>query len=576
MFSMDQNDKRYSAAFYCTIATISCVSLTFSAPHNHMTISVFWMVAASFWSWHWQATDKGFWGVWALGAFWALMPNILNAMHIYAHGGFDIVWFSQVMHNVSEVGAPRVSLAGLRNHMGYHFEPIMFLLGALRWVIPEEIPSYQVLVGVQTISTGSILLLLAKLARAPHPRRESAIILGVLGVAFWGTLGAQLFEFHPVTVGGALAVCSLCAFCLGHFRLAIGLNLVTILCGEMFLISVPVVGSCMICYQRAFSLSKSIKIIALSFCFGFTLLLIYIKVLAVLWLGGGVSTFPLLGRYSALGSSFGEVLLAPVIKPWLFMTIAASGAKLKYYFLLTLFPLGALLAGAKTLRPRFERDHLILLFGGILALAAPLGKVLFSNSSTYLELNRHYVADMLPGLGMLSLSLVWAFGAKSSTVSFARVLAAVTLVASPYFVDGRATIKTWKQARSYAFPASTKRYLQKIPKDLSVYTDNFQLMAELSDRALLYTDFAGKHEIRQAGMPDLLVLGWPAGHFKYQPNTSSLKKSLINHEGVYQSDFGNSLTFYNLKKTLDASIPGKIYVLQKVGSNSDDSTFIPK
>jgi len=495
---------------------------------------------------------------------WSLVPACLAAMHTSSHGGFDIAIFAQTLRNVATTGVPWASVGVYGNHLGTHFEPVLFPLGWLSALTWPAIPNYLLLYAAQAL-LASVAIVVAAIPSPRAPSNHAGLLLVFLVTAFWGSTGAQLFEFHPVTLGGSLALAAMAAHLGGRQMLAYALAAIAVTCGEMFLVSQPVMiatfalVNCKVRGARAWPLQCA-TVVA-----GAMLLALYLKVAAPAW-STTKGEFWGLARYSGLGSSFGEIAMAPLRDPGLVFRTLTTPDKLVFFAALLLLPLAALPFLKWTKSDESEaRDAGLLAFGALLAGAAPLAKIFLATNGDYTTFGKHYVADVVPALALALAALVRAPRVTIVLRPLALMLAPA-LLSLPFPLNGDRTIATFA-ARATILPHATRAALTALPQDAAIYTNNLQLAHLLADRYALYSDHTPQSAIA-AAPPQYLVLGWPATHGITTPDASLFGRSFALAADlsapIVETHWQHGSHRYRFVQELPAAAPGSVWLYERL------------
>lgn len=545
--------------------------------------------------------------------WWASMPSMLALAHAHVRGGSDIIYFAQTVYHVASTGQPWVHIAEHYNHMALHWHPLLYPLGWLYIPMQTLMPAYVFLMGIQALSGGLVVY-----ASFTHANHEKSLLqqcrlpastdrfIGLMMLTFWGILSAGRFEFHPVTVGGFVGMSGVLLVLKGRLRLGTAMLSFCMLCGEMFLASIP----CLLAFVWAHTWRPRAFMAALSaaFLLGLGWLLLYLKVFNGLFLQPGQVLPTLISRYRTLGNSVGELLLSPFARTEAFVEVVFSWQHLQYMGYLSLLFLPPLLiwiltwimarwsgearswpTNHPTNRPTQWQTHrqnalrnqtqtqkglddskqrlqAYAFAAACLPASGSLAKIMLSDYAAYASTQHHYTADLLPALflGWFAFLSACLGGAKQS-MTRQRLLSnpyvyvlAMTLVSMPVSLNGRATYKQWKQ-RHDVFPTALREKLRTLPKGSLVYTNNMQVASPLSDRYTLTTQLTRHY--RGKVMPDYLVMGWPPRHGVSRTSTKHFSQSFEHlPDGRIVSRYRGTDARYDLLQHFEAKLPGGIWI----------------
>lgn len=562
---------------------LSIFSLWLS-PARHWTVGVFCIALAvtGVGAWVLRGSEEVKPSV-SLLLFWSMMPGVLGAVACYIYGGFDSAIFSQAVHNIETSGRAFVSIAHGSDHMGVHFQPILYLLAGLHSWLPKT-PIYLFLLACQLLSALMVPALIwigprrPLLSLGPVDTQPLLYFLGLSVLSYWGVSAAIRFDFHPETMGAFFSIAAVIALAQGREVLAWALLVLAAGCGELFCVTSLVMGA-----TFAVLMKETDKIrwwhwlwIPGALVLGMRALDLYQSRGHVIF--GRSQTFSVFSRY-ALGSSLGEIFRNIISQPLIALeTIFGHSKGLFLLCLVTIFT-GPLLC--LVMREHRWSKHespvsgvLVLVLGGLTALAAPLGKVLLGQAETYLTRSNHYIADMMPGLSLLLIAgyLVslspqrsWrrGLGAVAPVVLTLIIISVNTLPTAPDTRSGRELAALFVD-RKEIYPRDLRTALRQIPVDASVYVNTLQVLNELSGRQRLYTSFSPKSLFNSDMMPDYAVLGWPPTHGYGQPSAEVFERSFkVVAEGVVESVYEGRSTRYQLVREFGARLPGHIWVWKR-------------
>jgi len=349
--------------------------------------------------------------------------------------------------------------------------------------------------------------------------------------SFWGVISAQTFEFHPVALGMSLAFLGL----LENIRAskkAIFYWILTIFCGEMFLIVAPTGIAITLLLKSHLKLRDKIVIQALCFALGAVLFLAYLTKFAPSFRSDNLQS-SLLGRYAHLGETHVKIIKNIIFAPNLIWHTIFTSKKILFLAKIAIFfvPLVLLIFSSRQMRRCMHKNKttddlklpILLLTGGVTALAGPLAKILLSNSDTYLATKHHYLADIMPSLCLVFISFaVLSFKGIAQTQVTATIdstqntirysiFGLITLAINFQISDFKPldSLKSFSIDYDKMIPARSFKQLCNLGREFSLYSDTFGLAHILSSRRNFYSEFTHRNVYTKNGYPDLLVLVFP-------------------------------------------------------------------
>lgn len=540
----------------CTVGLMLVISLLFSK-YEHASFTI----------------KKHYVG---LGIFFALSAGLISLIRIIGWGGFDISWYTQVVYNILHSGIPTVTIGDVPNHLGQHFEPILYVVAIFAAVLP--LPIYISLMLSQMVAALILLYVSTKkpLEHAVLEQREG-MFFAVLALAFWGMLAAQNFEFHSVTVGAYLGCSAILAYFYGYKRWALILAALALGSGEMLLFSIPIILITLyISVKKSFSALKIVSILGGAVAASGFYVFAYAQWLAPFIRGDG-HVHGQLNRFSALGRSFPEILLSPVSKPLVFFSTIFQPQKWAFIGCCLLIVLPPLIGWAVARMAKLKStgyagpiNPVVLISGSLLALIGPFAKTLISNAPSLSSLNYHYGADVLPALFLLAIAVYLLLAKTLKTRYLINLVGkknflylSLLIVSMPFTADLYRGLSAFWDIEE-VFPPELRTALREIPVSASVSTNNLAFSAELAARPIIYSSFS---RVSKDHMPDYFVLGWPVKHGYNQPRTDDIHKSFEYVEGqdnYYRSLYLGNNTLYHLRKILPGKIPAGAWMLVKI------------
>lgn len=462
-----------------------------------------------------------------------IVPALFALVRIHIYGGFDIAWFGQCIYNVAFYHHPFVTLESDYNHLAQHFEPILYPLGWVYRLVHNYVAPYVLLMLSQSALQAACVIRARKLFLESKDQvfQRHILIFTFSYLGFWGVVSAQTFEFHPVTLGMSFAFLAV----LEHSKRSNKAGLYWILsslCGEMFLVLMPVGLGLTFLLNSHFRLRHKLLTQLLCFIFGCGLLYVYLSLMAPLLRDDNMQS-SLLGRYAHLGTTHREILYNLFLKPKLVFQTIFSLEKVFFIAKVGIFLIPMLLffvqmkiwIKRKVQNNQFKPsdDSILFLFAGMIALSVPMAKILLSQSETYLITKHHYLADVTPALCLILVGTVNSvpnepkgeFVISSQRVIFhfiAKAMIVCLCVAVNFRISEFTPVesgRSFKNDFKLRFPSGSFEKLKTIDRSFSIYSDTFGMSHLLSSRRSYYTEFTNPSVYSKSGYPDLLVLVFP-------------------------------------------------------------------
>ncbi|HKZ87400.1 MAG TPA: DUF2079 domain-containing protein [Anaerolineae bacterium] len=285
-----------------------------------------------------------------LGAAIAACAVLFAYLSVARHHGFhtsayDLAMYDQAVWNTSQgrwfaINLLEDTMPGLTNKLGDHVEPILLPLALLYRIRSNA----DVLLAVQAMA---LAVLIWPLFHSVRWRSESvflaalAVALYLIHPAMWNAL---LFDFHPAALGAAFLVFALWMM-VQHRRVAcVVFAVLAMACKEQVGLMVGMLGAYAVLFYKP-ERRLGLALIGI----GLTWSIVAFAVIIPAFQPSGASYY--LNRYGRLGGSAGEILLAPILKPDVVVSILTSPNRVSYYGNL-LLPLGGLpLLGPEMLLP---------------------------------------------------------------------------------------------------------------------------------------------------------------------------------------------------------------------------------
>ena len=218
------------------------------------------------------------------------------------------------------------------SQLGYHFQPILFLLVPIFWIAPHA----ETLLIVQSIALGFSGYLVYRLARIQQLDHGTALLVEVLFLLSPLLHGVNFFDFHPV----ALAVPTLLVMIIGLVQrrwilFSIGLVL-SLMTKEDVIMALGVFGAAMLFaqYTRTKKLERPYLVILISSVVTYALAVLIATIVS------GFDTPPMIGygelRYSYIGEPPGQFIWGALKA---FFSLGSIFLLLAYFWPLGFLPL---------------------------------------------------------------------------------------------------------------------------------------------------------------------------------------------------------------------------------------------
>ncbi len=398
----------------------------------------------------------------ALGAVF-LLPHLLRWQGL-GPDSYDLGVFAHAFWNATQGCGFFNSPEGL-DHQAWHMSPALWALVPVYAAVGSPL--------VLLLANGVALALaawplwrLARVGLAPAAALAAAAL-----VLAHPALSSLNHDFHPVALAVPLLLLGVVGAVRGRAGVTLGALALALTSEET--VALPVVGLGL--YLLAGRGSRRLGLLV-------TALGAAALVVAFLWWlpAFGGDALPAVRRYASLGTSWGELLAAPFVRPALFWGRLFSEGSLAYVVKL-LAPLACL----PLLAPR-----------AWLVLLPPLLQVLLADGDALRSLNGHYEALLLPGLALATLQglarlATWAGGtdrppdprtepdsaARYGLLALVPALAALLLVPIAHGSLGRGHFSELRAPNS----ADLARVLAAVPPGVGIAAPA-RLQARLADR----------------------------------------------------------------------------------------------
>jgi uncharacterized membrane protein len=279
----------------------------------------------------------------ALGVYVALMGFVVITRHfaLRTHA-FDLGQYLQIIWNISRGHGPASTIVPTyvipdRMHAwGDHFSPIFYALAPLQWIAPGAV---SVLLA-QTVALAAGALALFAFARGRIGEGPAAAF-ALLYLVNPSLHGINVRDIHPAAFAIPLIVTAAWAFDARRYAWCALALVATLACREDAAVAVVGFAVWLAVARKRWLVGSVLAIVAVG-----------ILAIDIAWLMPrflGVRHYDHLNRYRHLGDSLGQVLLSIAVRPWRWIGIVITPAKL-VYLVAMLAPLGFLpLLGGRAL-----------------------------------------------------------------------------------------------------------------------------------------------------------------------------------------------------------------------------------
>lgn len=386
----------------------------------------------------------------------------------FSSGGIDMGVTDQALWNTVKGRALFSSLDGNINHLGAHFEPVLFLIAPLYFVWP----SIMILILLQALALGLAVFPLYLIARQRINNRF--LVFAFIGAYFLSRplRGVGLLDFHTDAFLIALSFTSYYLLITRRNLWAVISMLLMLCCKESAAVLVFAYGIFTITYLKRYSLGAFLLALAISWWLVATELVIPHF--------ANTTAYPYL-KWLPFGATYADNLSAVAKNPMLLFNLLFSQEKMGFYSKLFL-PLGLL----SFLSP----GHYVLF---LLPLAAQVAGSL--NHGGMITLTSHYPSHTLPfifisaiyGAGRLVDFVKNKFPAEGREKRVSLCLAGVILLFSLLFFGKSDGHKLSKFIRSAGELRSSKirGVLKSIPESASVSAVH-RIVPHLAHRQYIY------------------------------------------------------------------------------------------
>ena len=258
-----------------------------------------------------------------------LMGFIVVTRHVALRThAFDLGQYLQIIWNIAQEHGPASTIVPTyvgpdRMHAwGDHFSPIFYALAPLQWLAPGAV---SVLLA-QTVGLAAGAIALFAFARG-RIGDGSAAAFALLYLANPSLQGINIRDIHPAAFVIPLIIAAAWAFDTGRYGWCASALVATLACREDAAVAVVGFAVWLALARGRWLLAGGIAVVATA------VLAVDIAWLMPSFLGDRYSH---LYRYQHLGGSFGDILVTIALRPWRWIGIVLTPAKLVY--------LGAMLA----------------------------------------------------------------------------------------------------------------------------------------------------------------------------------------------------------------------------------------
>jgi uncharacterized membrane protein len=275
----------------------------------------------------------------AVGVGVALYVALMGFVVITRHAAlrthaFDLGQYLQIIWNISRGHGPASTIVPTyvvpdRMHAwGDHFSPIFYALAPLQWLAPGAL---------SVLLAQTVALALGAVALFAFARR----VVGEGGAAAFALLyllnpslqGINVRDIHPAAFAIPLLVTAAWAFDTGRYAWCALALVATLACREDAAVAVVGFAAWLALARRHGRLGACVAVLAVA-----------VLAVDIAWLMPGylgARHYDHLNRYRHLGDSLGQVLLSIAFRPWRWIAIVLTPAKLVYLAAM-LAPLGFL------------------------------------------------------------------------------------------------------------------------------------------------------------------------------------------------------------------------------------------
>jgi len=253
-----------------------------------------------------------------------LMGFIVITRHVALRThAFDLGQYLQIIWNISRGHGPASTLVPTyvvpdRMHAwGDHFSPIFYALAPLQWIAPGPI---SVLLA-QTVALAAGAVALFAFARGRIGEAPAAAF-SLLYLANPSLHGINIRDIHPAAFAIPLILAAAWAFDARRYAWCALALVATLACREDAAVAVVGFATWLALARRRWMIGAALAIVAVA-----------VLAVDIAWLMPdflGARHYDHLNRYRHLGDSLGQVLLSIAFRPWRWIGIVITPAKLVY------------------------------------------------------------------------------------------------------------------------------------------------------------------------------------------------------------------------------------------------------
>ncbi|HET7091766.1 MAG TPA: DUF2079 domain-containing protein [Anaerolineae bacterium] len=302
--------------------------------------------------------------------------------YTFSTAAYDLAMYDQAVWNTSqgrwfEINLLEDTMPDLTNKLGDHVEPILLPIALLYRLRANA----DVLLILQALALAALIWPLYHVVWHLTGRLLLAGVAVALYLAHPAMWNALLFDFHPVTLAAAFLMFALWMLIQKKRTACLIFALLAMACKEHIGLIVAMFGVYAVLFQKS-----ERRLGAVLIAMGLAGSILAIGVVNPAYQPSGASYY--LNRYSKVGSSIGEILLAPLTKPDVVWATLTGPKRISYYGDL-LLPLG----GLPLLGPAF-----------ILPVLPDIALNTFSAFAPARTLDAHYAVMIAP---FLILAAIW-------------------------------------------------------------------------------------------------------------------------------------------------------------------------
>ncbi|MEY4066142.1 MAG: hypothetical protein RIR26_2350, partial [Pseudomonadota bacterium] len=190
----------------------------------------------------------------------------------------------------------------------------------------------------------------------------------------------------------------------------------------------------------------------------------------------------------------------------------------------------------------------------------------------------HYLADAIPGLALIALSLIFLLDFHDSPDANAGMsnhsvhnyylflmFMSVSLTSWPRGFDFLDVVKNVRANAAHAIPPELSNWISGLPKNVSIYSDTLGMSHLMSQRRYYYTEFTRDSVYQRNGAPEVLALVFP---LRDKPVPGHSFHSWLRKEGLSRLivEFGSARgTVYEFDRTISGQSDGGVRIFRRIG-----------